>query len=135
MRLLAVLVVSAPLEVQRARVLARPNMQALPQEEAEIKFNSILSKQMPDEEKRAQPGVVVIDTNTTLEATRAALAAFVTERKATGHHAPQRAVVVRRWPAVAALVVLAISAAYVYIRAPQTLAAFDATGQHLASEG
>jgi dephospho-CoA kinase len=43
----AVLVVTAALEVQRARVLARPGM-------SEEKFAAILQKQLPDAEKRAQ---------------------------------------------------------------------------------
>ena len=67
-----VLVVSAPEEVQRARVLGRPNMQALPAAEAEAKLDSILSKQMPDMEKRARADVV-INTGTTMEATRRAV--------------------------------------------------------------
>jgi dephospho-CoA kinase len=43
----AVLVVTAPAEVQRARVLARPGM-------TPDKFAAILAKQMPDAEKRGQ---------------------------------------------------------------------------------
>jgi len=43
----AVLVVTAPPQVQRERVLARPGM-------TEEKFTSILHKQMPDAEKRAR---------------------------------------------------------------------------------
>ncbi len=48
----AVLVVSAPAEVQRARVLARPGM-------TEEKFNAILAKQMPDSQKRARAHFIV----------------------------------------------------------------------------
>src|SRR3546814_20495707 len=47
-----VAVVSAPPHVQRARVLARPNM---PPE----KFAAILAKQMPDAEKRRRADVVI----------------------------------------------------------------------------
>lgn len=48
----AVVVVSAPAEVQRARVLARPNM-------TPEKFAAILAKQVPDEEKRRRAHFVV----------------------------------------------------------------------------
>lgn len=48
----AVLVVTAPAPVQRERVLARPGM-------SEEKFQSILSKQMPDAEKRARAHFLV----------------------------------------------------------------------------
>jgi dephospho-CoA kinase len=59
----AVVVVSAPKSVQRARVLARPGM-------TEEKFAAILMKQMPDEEKRRRAHVVV-DTGRGFEAARA----------------------------------------------------------------
>ena len=48
----AVVVVSAPLAVQRARVLARPGM-------SDAKLDVILRKQMPDVEKRRQAHFVV----------------------------------------------------------------------------
>ena len=51
----AVLVVTAPPEVQRARVLARPGM-------TEAAFAAIRAKQMPDAEKRARADFV-IDTS------------------------------------------------------------------------
>ena len=52
-RMDAVVVVSAPSHIQRARVLERPGM-------TEDKLNQILSRQMPDEEKRAKAHYVVV---------------------------------------------------------------------------
>lgn len=65
----AVAVVSAALEIQRARVLARPGM-------TESMFAAILATQMPDAEKRAR-AQHVIDTGTTLDATRAQVVALI----------------------------------------------------------
>ncbi len=57
-----IVVVSAPPEVQRARVLARSGMSA-------EKFGAILARQTPDAEKRAHADFV-IDTGVSLEQTR-----------------------------------------------------------------
>jgi dephospho-CoA kinase len=65
----AVLVVSAPEEVQRARVLARPGM-------TRERFEQVLALQLPDAEKRARADYV-IDTGGSLEATRAEVARLV----------------------------------------------------------
>ena len=58
-----VIVVSAPLAVQRARVLERTGMSA-------AKLDSILARQMPDAEKRARADFVV-DTGVDLSTTEA----------------------------------------------------------------
>ena len=58
-----VIVVSAPAEVQRTRVLARPGMH-------EAKLDSILERQTPDEEKRRRADFV-IDTAGDLSTTEA----------------------------------------------------------------
>ena len=65
----AVLVVTAPESVQRARVLARPGM-------TEDKFAAILSRQLPDSEKRRRADHV-IDTGHGLAHARAEVAALL----------------------------------------------------------
>jgi dephospho-CoA kinase len=65
----AVLVVSAPAQVQRDRVLARPGMTA-------ERFARILALQLPDAEKRARADYL-IDTGCSLDETRAAIARLV----------------------------------------------------------
>ena len=66
-----VVVVTAPAEVQRQRVLARPGM-------TEEKLAAILAKQVPDEEKRRLADFV-IDTGQGLEAARAEVDAIIDE--------------------------------------------------------
>jgi dephospho-CoA kinase len=67
----AVIVVSAPYDVQRARVLARRGM-------TEEKFAAILARQTPDAEKRARADFV-IDTGQNIEATRREVEAVLKE--------------------------------------------------------
>ena len=58
----AIVVVTAPAEVQRARVMSRPSM-------SEALFEMILSKQMPDAEKRRRADHIIY-TDQGLEAAR-----------------------------------------------------------------
>jgi dephospho-CoA kinase len=64
-----VVVVSAPAQLQRERVLSRPGMTA-------AKFETILARQIPDAEKRARADFV-IDTSGPFDATRAQVRAVL----------------------------------------------------------
>ena len=66
-----IVVVTAPPEVQRERVLRRPGM-------TEQKFEAILEKQVPDAEKRARADFV-IDTGLGIESARHAVAGIIGE--------------------------------------------------------
>jgi dephospho-CoA kinase len=65
----AVVVVSAPAEIQRARVMGRPGM-------TEEKFTGLLGKQMSDAEKR-QRADFVVDTSQDFDSTRAQVRAIL----------------------------------------------------------
>ena len=69
-----VVVVTAPADIQRARVLARPGM-------SEEKLAAILAKQVPDAEKRRQADFV-IDTGEGMDAARTAVDAIIAELSA-----------------------------------------------------
>jgi dephospho-CoA kinase len=69
----AVVVVSAPPDVQRARVLARPGM-------TQEKLARVLSRQMPDTEKRARADFVV-DSSQDFDSTRAQVRAILDKAK------------------------------------------------------
>lgn len=64
-----IVVVSAPSDVQRARVLARPG-------QSETRLAAILARQMPDAEKRVRADFV-IPTDTTIDETRSAVRAVI----------------------------------------------------------
>ena len=68
----AIVVVSAPADVQRSRAFERPGM-------TEEKFPAILAKQMPDAEKRARADFVV-DTSKGFDAARAQVRDILTKR-------------------------------------------------------
>jgi dephospho-CoA kinase len=77
----AVVVVSAPAHIQRARVLAREGM-------SEAKLDGILARQMADEEKRARAHFVV-DTSRGFEAARAQVKGIIAALKAGANSAKQ----------------------------------------------
>lgn len=79
----AVVVVSAPPDVQRERVLRRPGMTA-------EKLAQILSRQMPDEEKRKRAHFVV-DTGGTLDQTCAQIDVVIEALQAHAASAYERA--------------------------------------------
>lgn len=74
----AVVVVTAPPDLQRARVLARGEMTA-------AEFEMILSRQMPDAEKRAHADYII--ETTTLDAARAAVRAICADIRGKLAHA------------------------------------------------
>lgn len=78
----AVVVVTAPAEVQAARVLARPGM-------TRERFEAILARQTPDAEKRRRADFVV-DTGEGLEAARARVQEIVGMVLAEGWSPPRR---------------------------------------------
>lgn len=69
----AIVVASCDPQIQRQRVLARPNM-------TEDKFNMILSRQTPDAEKRARADYV-IDTGHSIDMARQRVAEIVSDLK------------------------------------------------------
>ncbi len=71
-----VLVVSAPAEVQKTRVMARPGM-------TEDKFAAILGRQMPDAEKRKRAHFI-IDTGQSLDDCRAEVRKLVNRFTGSG---------------------------------------------------
>jgi len=71
----AVIVVSAPAEMQRERVLAREGM-------SPERLDAILAQQVPDAEKRARADYV-IDTGRGLEAAREQVAAVIAKLRAS----------------------------------------------------
>lgn len=74
----AVLVVTAPASVQRARVLERGTMSA-------AQFEQILSRQLPDAQKRARADHVI--ETLTLEGTRTAVRTLIADIRARGPYA------------------------------------------------
>jgi dephospho-CoA kinase len=72
-------VVSAPAEMQRTRVLARPGM-------TEAKFAALLAAQTPDDQKRARADFV-IDTSLGFEHARAQVGAILTVLRVGGEAA------------------------------------------------
>jgi|SRR6056297_2324747 len=74
----SVLVVTVPLDIQKDRVLARPDM-------TDAHFKSILKRQMPDAEKRKRADHVI--ETLTLDAARADVEALIAELRAKLAHA------------------------------------------------
>ena len=78
----AVVVVSAPAETQRARVMGRPGM-------TEEKFTRLVAKQMPDAEKRRRADFIV-DTSQDFDSTRAQVRAILLKAANLPRRRPQR---------------------------------------------
>ena len=78
----AVVVVSAPPDVQRARVLERPGM-------SEARLDALLARQLPDDEKRRRADFVV-DTGGTLADSEAQVDAILAALKSKPAHAFMR---------------------------------------------
>jgi dephospho-CoA kinase len=76
-----IVVVSAPADVQKSRVLQRPGM-------TQDKFDSILKLQMPDAEKRSRADHV-IDTGTSLEQTGANIRKLIKSLRIPLAHRPK----------------------------------------------
>lgn len=72
-----IVVVTAPAEVQRERVLSRPGM-------TEEKFLSILARQMADAEKRARANFI-IDTSLGIDHARAEVARIISQLSDSAH--------------------------------------------------
>ena len=70
-----IIVVTCPPEVQRQRVLQRPNM-------TEDKFELILSRQVPDMEKRAKADYI-IDTGNGIDSARQQVAAIIKDLRSS----------------------------------------------------
>jgi dephospho-CoA kinase len=77
-----VVVVSAPAEMQRARVLGRPGM-------SPAKLEAILAAQMPDSEKRARADFVV-DTSKDFDHARRQVRAIIDALRADGEPAHEK---------------------------------------------
>ncbi len=71
----AIVVVTAPADVQRERVLSRPGM-------TQAKFEAILARQVPDAHKRARADYI-IDTSLGMDAARAKVANLIAVLSAT----------------------------------------------------
>src|SRR5262249_13666926 len=76
----AIVVVSAPAEIQRARVMGRPGM-------TEEKFAQLLGQQVPDAEKRRRADFVV-DSSSDFDSTRVQVRAILEAAKTLPRRRP-----------------------------------------------